>query len=41
MLATVKSMSLQGLDGYLIDVQVDVASRIATLGNSTDYQILV
>ena len=26
MLATVKSMSLHGLDGYLVDVQVDVSS---------------
>lgn len=26
MLAIVKSMSLHGLDGYLIDVQVDVSS---------------
>jgi len=34
MLASVKSMSLHGLDGYLVDVQVDVGSRNACMGNS-------
>ena len=33
MLSIVKSMALHGLDGYLIDVQVDVSARNATLGN--------
>ena len=41
MLSIVKSMSLHGLDGYLVHVQVDVSSRNALLGNSTDYQIQV
>lgn len=27
MLSIVKSMALHGLDGYLVDVQVDVSSR--------------
>ena len=31
MLSIVKSMSLHGLDGYLIDVQVDVSARYAKL----------
>ena len=34
MLASVKSMSLHGLSGYLVDVQVDVGSRDACMGNS-------
>lgn len=29
MLSIVKSMSLHGLEGYLIDVQVDVSPRYA------------
>lgn len=29
MLSIVKSMSLHGLEGYLIDVQVDVSARYA------------
>lgn len=28
MLSIVKSMALQGLDGYLVDVQVDVSSGL-------------
>lgn len=28
MLSIVKSMALHGLNGYLVDVQVDVSSRI-------------
>jgi len=32
MLAIVKSMSLHGLDGYLVDVQVDVSARFAAAG---------
>lgn len=32
MLSIVKSMALHGLDGYLIEVQVDVAARYATVG---------
>lgn len=32
MLSNVKSMSLHGLDGYLIETQVDVSSRYARLG---------
>lgn len=28
MLSIVKSMALHGLDGYLVDVQVDVSSRV-------------
>lgn len=28
MLSTVKSMSLHGLDGYLVDVQVDISAGI-------------
>lgn len=30
MLAIVKSMALHGLDGYLVDVQVDVSSGLPT-----------
>lgn len=30
MLSIVKSMALHGLDGYLVDVQVDVSSRTTT-----------
>lgn len=33
MLSIVKSMSLHGLDGYLIDVQVDVSARYARVAN--------
>lgn len=33
MLSKVNSMALQGLDGYLVDVQVDVSNRYALLGN--------
>ncbi len=32
MLSIVKSMALHGLDGYLIEVQVDVSARNATVG---------
>lgn len=32
MLSVVKSMSLHGLDGYLISVQVDVSARYAGMG---------
>lgn len=32
MLSNVKSMSLHGLDGYLIETQVDVSARYARLG---------
>lgn len=32
MLSIVKSMALHGLDGYLVDVQVDVSSRTSSLG---------
>lgn len=31
MLSIVKSMALHGLDGYLVDVQVDVSGRTTTL----------
>lgn len=41
MLSNIKSMSLHGLDGYLIDVQVDVSARNAKLGNGSDFQMLV
>lgn len=41
MLSNVKSMSLHGLDGYLIEVQVDVSARYAMLGGGTDFQISV
>lgn len=34
MLSIVKSMSLHGLEGYFIDVQVDVSARNAKLGSS-------
>lgn len=34
MLSIVKSMSLHGLEGYLIDVQVDVSARDARVGSS-------
>lgn len=34
MLSIIKSMSLHGLEGYLIEVQVDVSARYAKLGNS-------
>ena len=34
MLSITKSMSLVGLEGYLISVQVDVSSGIPRLGNS-------
>ena len=40
MLSTVKSIALHGLEGYLIDVQVDASARNAKLGNSADFQIL-
>ena len=30
MLSIVKSMALHGIDGYLVDVQVDVSGRIAS-----------
>ena|GEM_PF-3647210 len=33
MLAFVKSMSLHGLDGYLVDVQLDVGSRASKVGD--------
>ena len=39
MLSKVKSMALLGLDGHLIEVQVDVSNRNAMLGNSSDFQI--
>lgn len=38
MLSNVKSMSLHGLDGYLIDVQVDVSARNARLGGCAVFQ---
>ncbi len=41
MLSKVNSMALQGLEGYLVDVQVDVSNRHALLGNGSDYQIQV
>ena len=41
MLSNIKSMSLHGLDGYLIDVQVDVSARNAKLGNGSDFQMPV
>lgn len=41
MLSNVKSMSLHGLDGYLIDVQVDVSARNAWMGSGTDFQTQV
>lgn len=41
MLSNVKSMSLHGLDGYLIDVQVDVSARNAKLGDGSGFQMLV
>ena len=41
MLSIVKSMALQGLEGYLIDVQVDVSSRTSILGSSSDFQTQV
>ena len=31
MLSIVKSMALHGLDGYLVDVQVDVSSGLPSL----------
>ena len=31
MLSIVKSMALQGLDGYLVDVQVDISSGMPSL----------
>ena len=31
MLSIVKSMALRGLDGYLVDVQVDVSSGLPSL----------
>ena len=34
MLSITKSMSLLGLDGYLVFVQVDVSAGIPRLGNS-------
>ena len=40
MLSIVKSMALHGLDGYLVDVQVDVSSRASVMGGSTDFQML-
>ncbi len=33
MLSKIYSMALQGLDGYLVEVQVDVSNRNAMLGN--------
>lgn len=39
MLSIVKSMALHGLDGYLVDVQVDVSSRSTILGSSSDFLI--
>lgn len=41
MLSIVKSMALHGLDGYLIEVQVDVAAGMPRLGSSADFQMLV
>ncbi len=41
MLSTVKSIALHGLEGYLVDVQVDVSARNAKLGNSAVFQTLV
>jgi len=41
MLSIVKSMSLHGLEGYLIDVQVDVSARTSILGSGSDCLILV
>lgn len=34
MLSIVKSMSLHGLNGYLVDVQVDIGPRTSLLGSS-------
>ena len=34
MLSNIKSMSLVGLEGYLVSVQVDVSSGMPRLGNS-------
>ena len=34
MLSIIKSMALHGLDGYLVDVQVDVSRRASFLGDS-------
>lgn len=33
MISIVKSMSLHGLEGYLVDVQVDVSARDAWMGS--------
>ena len=41
MLSIVKSMALHGLDGYLVDVQVDVSSRTSIMGSGSVYLILV
>lgn len=41
MLSIVKSMALHGLDGYLVDVQVDVSSRASIMGSSSVYRMLV
>lgn len=34
MLSIIKSMSLIGLEGYLISVQVDISAGIPRMGNS-------
>lgn len=41
MLSRVKSIALHGLEGYLIEVQVDASARNAQLGDSAVFQILV
>lgn len=41
MLSIVKSMALHGLNGYLVNVQVDVSSRTSIMGSSSDFQIQV
>ena len=41
MLSSTKSMSLHGLDGYLVDVQIDVGARHAKMGNCTVCQMQV
>lgn len=39
MLSIIKSMYLHGLNGSLVNVEVDVARRASFMGNSTDFQI--
>lgn len=41
MLSIIKSMSLHGLNGSLVSVEVDVSRRTPFMGYSSGYQILV